>query len=442
MLQSINGKSPFKVAEMHEKYGPVVRIGVNELCYVHGQAWNDIYGQRPGLGQMEKADNRPIEGFGTVNMISANVKDHARCRRLMVHAFSDKALRQQEPLITQYVDLLMQRLRERSGQKADLTAWFNYTTFDLVGDLAFGEPFNCLKNSTYHPWISLIFNNVKMIVFHNAAARIPGMSKLLIKLAPKHIVEASKQHVELCIRQADKRMAEKTDRPDFMSYILAHNDKETGMTIPEIHANAYVVIIGGSETTATLLSGATYHLLRNPEVMKKLTTEIRSSFKSEKDITFATVSQLIYLLAVLNETLRIYPPVPEKLPRVVPTEGAIVNGRFVPGGTWVSVCHWAAYHSTHNFRDPDKFVPERWMGDSRYEDDKLDAWQPFSFGPRNCIGRNLAYMEMRLILARLVWGFDLELCEESQGWAERQKVYILWDKGPLWVKLKHVEREE
>ena len=214
------------------------------------------------------------------------------------------------------------------------------------------------------------------------------------------------------------------------------------MTVPEIHANAYVVIIGGSETTATLLSGATYYLLRNPEVMDKLKTEIRSSFKSEKDITFAAVSQLPYLLAVLNETLRIYPPVAAKLPRVVPPEGAIVDGRFVPGGMWVSVCHWAAYHSAHNFRDPDKFVPERWMGDARYEGDKVDAWQPFSFGPRNCIGRNLAYMEMRLILARLIWGFDLELCEESNGWAERQKVFILWDKGPLWVRLKDVEREK
>jgi len=420
----------------------VVRVGVNELCYINGQAWSDIYGQRPGQGQMDKADDKPIEGFGAVNMISANVKDHARCRRLMAHAFSDKALRQQEPLITQYVDLLMQRLRERSGEIADLTAWFNYTTFDLMGDLAFGEPFNCLKDSTCHPWISLIFSNLKMIVYGGAAARIPGMSKLLIKLAPKNVVEASKQHVELCKRQANKRIAEKMDRPDFMSYILAHNDKETGMTVPEIQANAYVVIIGGSETTATLLSGATYYLLRNPEVMEKLKAGIRSSFKSEKDITFATVSQLPYLLAVLNEALRIYPPVAAKLPRVVPTEGAIVDGRFVPGGTWVSVCHWAAYHSTHNFRDPDKFVPERWIGDPRYEDDKMDAWQPFSFGPRNCIGRNLAYMEMRLILARLVWGFDLELCEESQGWAERQKVFILWDKGPLWVKLRCREGQE
>src|SRR5947207_4831705 len=101
-----------------------------------------------------------------------------------------------------------------------------------------------------------------------------------------------------------------------MSYTLAHNDKETGATVHEIQANAYFVIIGGSETMATLLSGATYYLLRNPEVMEKLKSEIRSSFKSEKDITFATVSQLPYLLAVLNEPFAFTRPSPQSCPEL------------------------------------------------------------------------------------------------------------------------------
>ena len=77
-----------------------------------------------GKGPDGKSRQQPTEGFGVANMVSANVKDHARCRRVMAHAFSDKPLRQQEPLITKYADLLMQRLRERSNEKVDLTAWF------------------------------------------------------------------------------------------------------------------------------------------------------------------------------------------------------------------------------------------------------------------------------------------------------------------------------
>ena len=98
----------------------------------------------------------------------------------------------------------------------------------------------------------------------------------------------------------------------------------------KLQANCSLLIIGGSETTATLLSGVTYYLLTNPEAMRKLTAEIRSSFKSEDDIDFMSVSTLPYLLACLDEALRMYPPVPLGLPRVVPKGGATVSGHFVP----------------------------------------------------------------------------------------------------------------
>lgn len=323
-------------------------------------------------------------------MISAPADVHSRHRRLLAHAFSDKALREQEPLIKEYVDLLMQRLRERDGEKVDLVAWFNYTTFDLIGDLALGQSFSCLRDSKYHPWITLIFSNLKVLAWSSVFSRIPGLEKLLMALAPTKVIKQSKEHVELCKRAADKRLAEKTNRPDFMSYVIRHNEKETGMSVAEIQANCYVVIIGGSETTATLLSGCVYHLLRNCSVLDALVAEIRGAFKEQKDITFASVSALPLLLGVLNETLRIYPPVPTKLPRAVPAGGAIVDGRFVPAGTIVSVCHWAASHSVMNFKDPEEFRPERWMGNEEYERDRRDAAQPFSYGPRNCIGRNLA----------------------------------------------------
>ena len=75
---------------------------------------------------------------------------------------------------------------------------------------------------------------------------------------------------------------------------------------------------------------------------------------------------------------------------------------------------------------------------SPFYTDSRAVLQPFSVGPRNCIGRNLAYNEMRLILARVLWNFDLELCDESKGWSD-QKAYILWEKPPLLCKLSFRE---
>lgn len=98
----------------------------------------------------------------------------------------------------------------------------------------------------------------------------------------------------------------------------------------KLQANSSILIIGGSETTATLLSGVTYFLLMNPEPMAKLTAEIRGAFKSEDEIDFVSVSSLQYLLACLDEALRMYPPVPTGLPRVVPKGGASISGNFIP----------------------------------------------------------------------------------------------------------------
>lgn len=111
---------------------------------------------------------------------------------------------------------------------------------------------------------------------------------------------------------------------------MRYNDQK-GMTREEIKATCRILIIAGSETTATLLSGATFLLLKNPSAMKKAVDEVRNTFVHASDITFASVTaQLPYLNACLEESLRLYPPVPSVLPRRTGPEGDIINGRFIP----------------------------------------------------------------------------------------------------------------
>jgi len=138
--------------------------------------------------------------------------------------------------------------------------------------------------------------------------------------------------------------------------------------------------------------------------------------------------------------MRLYPPVPTGLPRQVPKGGAWICGEYVPEDVTVSVSQWATYHSESNFYDAESFIPERWLGeDARFEHDNHAAFQPFSVGPRNCIGRNLAYHECRLLLTEVFWKFDLELVDESRDWTD-QKVFSFWDKSPLWVQLRRAVR--
>ena len=263
---------------------------------------------------------------------------------------------------------------------------------------------------------------------------------LLKTLIPAHLKAKVHQHAAFSRSRVQQRLSRNPSRPDFMTHIVPHVGRPNGITDNEVLANAQILIMAGSETSATLLSGTSYFLMTNPGPYQKLKDEIRSAFASEEEINFNSISKLKYTLAVLHESMRMHPPVPAGIHRFVPAGGAMIDGQWVAGGTDVVVHQWAAYRSECNFRDSDQFIPERWLGeDERYAGDDRAVFNPFSIGPRACIGRGLAYMEMRLVLARLVWSFDMELMKESEGWTD-QKCWVLYEKEPLMAKLAEVKR--
>ncbi|CAG9946963.1 unnamed protein product [Clonostachys rosea f. rosea IK726] len=393
---------------LHDQYGPVVGYTYNDVSFTSATAFKTIYGHNAGGDRNFEKDVRVYsKERPQSNIVNAGNEDHRRMRRLISHAFSEKALANQEEVIKQYVDLFIGRLlvRAKSGEVVDLVAWYNFATFDLIGDLAFGQSFGCLDTEAYHPWVRMIFDTLKILVYKDIAKRL-NLSSLIPYLVPAKLKKSTKEHYELSTQTAMKRLETKNmDREDFMSYFLRYND-ERGMSAPELADNANILIIAGSETTATLLSGTTFLLLKNPEKYRKVAEEIRTSFQSEDEITISRVNQLSYMLATFSEGFRMCPPVPTPLPRAVPKEGDFVDGYFLP---------------------------------ENYASDEKSVLQPFSLGPRNCIGKNLAYAEMRPLLARLLWNFDIKIMPDSLDW-NKQKVYTLWEKGSLNVKLTKVER--
>ncbi len=334
-----------------------MRIGPNELSFSNPQAWKDIYGHRQGRGILAKEPRFygvPPEGVHNIVTVPSDA-DHSRMRRLLAHAFSDKALREQEPLVTSYVDRLMRKLHAQiqgpQQGKVDIVKWFNFTTFDVIGDLAFGESFHCLEKEEYHSWVAILFATIKYAVYLASAAHFPPLTRLLGMFIPRKLGEERQQTMLHNKAKVDRRLAmgKDVDRPDFFSYFLRHND-EKGMTTLEIQSCASVLTIAGSETTATLLSGVTFYLLQNPTMYKTLADEVRTTFKSQADIHYLAVSQMPYLNAVLEEGFRMYPPVPCTFPRVVPPEGDEISGEWIPGK--VCLFFWPVNHhpTTRSFR--------------------------------------------------------------------------------------------
>ncbi|KAJ5635777.1 Cytochrome monooxygenase lcsI [Penicillium longicatenatum] len=438
-----SGKNHTKMKELHDKYGDVVRVGPNALVYRSPKAWKDIYGHRKsGAGSFLKDSQFYVRGPTGPNILNADDADHSRERRLLSHAFSEKALRDQESLIQSYVDLMVDRLNEQieaTSGAIDMCRWYNFTTFDIIGDLAFGEPFNCLQEGKYHPWVKMVFLSVKGGALLRPLQIYPSIAPIVKMLLPKRIMRMRNEHFAMSAEKVHRRLETKTERPDFMTYILRHTD-DRAMTAKEMEANAALLIVAGSETTATLLAGVSYYLVQNPAAYKRLVEEIRSTFKSYDDINFMGVSQLTYLNAALEEALRVYPPVPGVVPRVVPKGGSIIDGIYVPEGVSVSGAHYSTYHAESNFAEADSFIPERWLEDreKRFESDNRSSLVAFSLGPRNCIGKNLAYAEMRVIVAKAFWSFDMALDKSSEGW-DIQKSFNIWEKKPLMMHLTKVQ---
>ncbi|KAL4930696.1 cytochrome P450 [Aspergillus undulatus] len=446
-VSNIHGNLDKDLRRFHAKYGPVVRFGRDDVSFITADAWKEIYGH--GHTQLPKV---LASSANKHDIISSDDADHTRYRRALAHAFSARGLQAQEPLLTSYVDKLIERLKgiAESQVPADMVKWYNLTTFDLIGDLAFGEPFGGLDSSEYHHWVSTIFGAVKAIAFFRLKDAYPMAFRFIKALksgstssileARKKQIEHSKITVQKRLRNADSSAYK--NRGDFMDSMLRNRgeDKNT-LSVEELEANANILIIAGSETTATLLSGATYYILRDPDILAKATAEVRSVMKSESDITFQkATAELPYMQACLDEAFRLYPPVPAGLQRRTIAPLTTISGYDLPAGTKVSVHQYAAYTSPLNFHLPHSFIPDRWLApatkdpSSPFFNDTRGVLQPFSVGPRNCIGRNLAYAEMRVILARVLWNFDLSLCEESSNWNE-QRSYTLWEKGALMCRL-------
>ncbi|KAJ3550039.1 hypothetical protein NM208_g207 [Fusarium decemcellulare] len=440
LYKVVAGTLPFDMLDLHNQYGDVVRVAPNELAFFDEKTWKDIMGHRT-QGRSEFA--KPLFFYnptnGPTNIVSSTGPEHAMLRRQLAPGFSEKSLRSQQPIIMRYIDLLMLRLHERCKYgNVDLMSWYNFTTFDIIGDLTFGESFQCLEKSDYNPWVRNIFALVKVNCVMQQCAHFPWLRKLLANILSSPVARSQQScHRESTRHKLLRRieLGKNQERPDLIEGLLKKKD-EWNISTSYITKNAGVLIVAGSESSATGLSGITYLLAKNPESLRKLTEEIRSSFDSEEEIDFVSVNKLTYLMACVDEGMRMYPPVPCGFPRIAPNEGATVSGHFVPKDTIVAIHQWATYHSERNFKKPSEFHPERFLGDPEFELDRRDALQPFHIGPRGCLGRNLAYVEMKVILARLIWNFNFTLAPESNQWMESQKIYNLWEKGPMMFKLE------
>lgn len=282
---------------------------------------------------------------GAESLFTAAGETHHRIRKTFINAFSDRALKDQSPIIASYADLLMTRLHREIGKnpegKVDMAKFYGYVSLDIIADLTFGESFYGLEGDNEHSWILGFFLGAKFGSVRNSLSRFHPIDKIFGWVFLRLTAKNRARSWQVATNKISHRL-EMGDlgpsRSDFITPVVGKLDEtqQKGITRKELNTNGLAVVIAGCQLPTVALATSTYLLMRYPETLKRLTKEIRENFVSEADITVPSTMKLPYLEAVINETLRIHHPTPINLPRVVPPEGQMIDGHWIPGGVSAS----------------------------------------------------------------------------------------------------------
>ena len=219
--------------------------------------------------------------------------------------------------------------------------------------------------------------------------------------------------------EEDVQKGLRPERKDFFHYLFGTKDPETGKLgydLNELFNECEVLIIAGSDTTAIVTAAMFFYLAHNPRIQEKLAKEILSTFPSASDITGGLrLHNCKYMRAIINETLRMAPPAPADLAREVRAGGTTVEGQFFPPGTLLSTSPYCLSYNSDIYPDPFTFRPERWLtleddpeGSSEEEVALAESGHcAFSTGSRGCVGKNMAWLEMEIVLAKVIHALEI-----------------------------------
>ncbi|KAG5756080.1 hypothetical protein H9Q72_001458 [Fusarium xylarioides] len=398
----LNANRTVYIHELHNKYGPVVRIAPNEVSFTSIDALKEIYGSG-GSGYDKTEFYDLFQVYGKRTMFSTLVKgDHAKRRRMIGDRYANSNVMKQAPLAG--IQERSKRFVERCVDSPDKTA-------DVFFRLQGAEPIE--ENDTADQ-TSLARDDEEMM--HQVAADdslqnrlVQYYSPILHRLGSSILTSFAKPRL---IPLADNFVIENAKEDGAADFTVLNRLKEKDSVLDTIDMAAECLdhMAAGIDTTGDVLCFLMWELSLPRSI--KYQRLLREEFRSKPDASF---DELPMLDAVLNEGLRCFPAIPMSLPRYVPHGGRVIDGFSLPQKTVVS-CQALSVHriNDHVFPEPDKFYPERWLEAEGDADRRRHQWA-FSSGGRGCIGKHLAMAEMKTLLRDVYSRYETEPDESMKS---------------------------
>lgn len=447
MYYNWRGEKFIAVDKAHKRLGSVVRLGPNHVSFSSPQAFKDIYGHGTSVRKDTFYDN---QASGNPNMADATDKDvHRQKRRNLAHVFSPAKITEMEPRVMQVVRKLVAalELKSRGLQISDtdrfpakdgifdVRPWLNMFSYDAITNVFWSQTYGFLDRGNDDCFAErddgTILTVNAMHTFHTGAAHsvlighLPPFWYDLIRnkiLGWTTNTKCGNTFTDMARYLAHQRLRSPPLEPDLFSNLpTAGTEKRSvPMSDAEIIAESAVMLNAGNDTTQTSLTNIMYYLSRHRDIQEKLRNVLLQSLEPENipAAPYEVLRHIPYLRAVIDESFRMQAPLGTGLPRLT-TKASIIDGELIPAGVTVSAQTWSLQRRDDLFHRASEWIPDRWLLTNEETSDQerqnlKEFVLPFSLGPRACIGRNLAYMELSICIAALVMAFQWDLVEKGQ----------------------------
>ncbi|KAF8271918.1 putative P450 monooxygenase [Lactarius quietus] len=407
--------------ELHANYGDIVRLQPNLLHFANPHAYNEIYNVK---NKWDK-DTAVYRAFNFHESSACFIKyrDSKNRRDVLSPMFSRSSVLKMQDLILERVKILSDALAAQyaAGKPSNVYLGFRCFATDVVMHFCYDKSLEATRAPDFEAEIVLALDNMLPVlslckyssVFVFLVHHFPAW---LAKNVGSSVLAAAFRLRELLAAQIDAILRDPSElthatHPTIYHALLSP-EANKGRPLPSRQSlldEAGILLGAGADSAGVALTTTAYHVLHNQEVLQRLRTELRAAWPALENVPrYEILEKLPYLTAVIKEGLRMFPSAIAH-PRVVPPEGAVISGSFIPGGTVVGQSFVFVHRSPIMYKCPEEFLPERWLGPEANACEA--ALSVFSKGPRSCFGVNLVYLEMYTELAHLFRGFELQLDE-------------------------------
>ncbi|KAF2634891.1 cytochrome P450 oxidoreductase [Massarina eburnea CBS 473.64] len=427
-----SGESAKVFVDINKRYGPLARIGPNNLITDDPEVARSILAARSHYTRGPWFDSIRIDPH-VANIVSErHTGKHNHLRHQMRAGYTGKEIEGTEQVIDARIADFMNRISSKwlstphQPTNFDIGQRIQFLALDVITHLCFGAPLGFMTQDrdvsdfvrTIEQQLPIVQHFSVFLEFNWLLKNLTRISLIKRLLLPRNTDTTGIGKI-MGITQSVAGARFKpgaVQKKDMMGSFIKH-----GLSASEVEAEISISLVAGSDTTATSMRATLLAIITNPIAYSKLRAEISQGIRNgaiSEPITDAESRKMPYLQACILEGLRRFPPITQLRERIVPPEGDMIHGYEIPGGTYIGLNAWGLQLNPVFGEDAHVFRPERWLeADPAQLAAMMRVWELiFGHGNTKCLGQGIAFMVLNKIFVELFRRFDISIVDPHRPW--------------------------